>query len=63
MIRKPRTQDSSPVQNSSLFSKRIHVDFNLENLSLDLGLRENISSYLSNNHDEIKRYYLQKDPC
>ena len=63
MIRKPCTQDSSPVQDSSLFSKRIRVDFHFENLSLDLGLQENISSYLSNNHDEIRRYYLQKDPC
>ena len=32
LIRKPRTQDSSPVQDSSLSSKRIHVDFNLENI-------------------------------
>ena len=30
LIRKPRTQDSSPVQNSSSSSKLIRVDFNLE---------------------------------
>ena len=30
LIRKPRTQDSSPMQNSSSSSKQIRVDFNLE---------------------------------
>ena len=40
LIRKPCTQDSSPMQDSSSSSKRILVDFNLENLPLDLGLRE-----------------------
>ena len=30
LIRKPRTQDSSPVQNSSSSSKQIRVNFNLE---------------------------------
>ena len=51
LIRKPRNQDSSPMQDSSLVqdsfsvqdssssSKRIHVDFSLENLLLDPGLR------------------------
>ena len=63
LIRKPRTQDSSPVQDSSSPSKQIRVDFNLENLSANLGLQEKISSYHPNNHDEIKRFYLQKDPC
>ena len=48
------------MQDLSSFFKRIRVDFNLENLSLDLGLREKISSYLPNNHDEIRRYYLKK---
>ena len=62
LIRKPRTQDSSPVQDSSSSSKRIHVDFNLENLPSDPGLREKISSYHPNNHDEIRRYCLQKGP-
>ena len=62
MIRKPRTQDSFPMQDSSSSSKRIRVDFNLENFSSDLGLWEKISSYHPNNHDEIRRYYLQKDP-
>ena len=57
LIRKPRTQDSS-----SSF-KRICVGFNLENLLSDPGLREKISSYHPNNHDEIRRYYLQKGPC
>ena len=61
LIRKPHTQDSSLVQESS--SKRICVDFNLENLPLNLGLWEKILSYHSNNHDEIRRYYLQKGPC
>ena len=60
LIRKPCTQDSSLVQDSSSSSKRILVDFNLENLSLDPGLREKISSYHPNNHDEIRRYYLTK---
>ena len=62
LIRKPRNQEISPMQDSSLSSKWIHVDFNLENLPLDHGLREKISSYHPNNHDEIRRYYLQKGP-
>ena len=63
LLRKPRTQDSSPMQDSSLSSKWIRVDLNLENLPLDSGLREKISSYHPNNHDEKRRYYLQKGPC
>ena len=69
LIRKPRTQDSSlmrdsfPVQNSSSSSKWICVDFNLENLPSNPGLRQKISSYHSNNHDEIRRHYLTKGPC
>ena len=63
LIRKPHTQDSSPVQDSSSSSKRIRVDFNLENLPLDPELWEKISSYHPNNHDEIIRYYLQKGHC
>ena len=51
------------MQNLSSSSKQIHVDFNLENLPLDHGLREKISSYHPNNHDEIRRYYLQKGHC
>ena len=51
LIRKSRTQDSSPMQDSSLVqdsfpvqdssssSKQIRVDFNLENLPLDPGLQ------------------------
>ncbi|KAK4581548.1 hypothetical protein RGQ29_024959 [Quercus rubra] len=60
LIRKPHTQDSSPVQDSS---PRIRVDFNLENLPSDPGLRQKISSYHPNNHDEIRRHYLTKGPC
>ena len=69
LIRKPRTQDSSPVQDSFLVqdssssSKGIRVDFNLENLPSDPRLREKILSYHLNNHDEIRRFYLQKGPC
>ena len=69
LIRKPCTQDSSPVQdsfpvqNSSSSSKRICVDFNLENLHSDPRLREEISFYHPNNHDEIRRHYLTKGPC
>ena len=63
LIRKPRTQDSTPAQDSSSSSKRICVDFNLESLPLDLGLWQKISSYHPNNHDEIRRYYLTKDHC
>ncbi|KAK9993243.1 hypothetical protein SO802_022946 [Lithocarpus litseifolius] len=69
LIREPSTQDlslvqdSSPVQDSSSSFKRIRVDFNLENLPSDLGLRQKISSYHPNNHDEIRRYYLAKGPC
>ena len=63
LIRKPRTQDLSPVQDLSSSTKRIRVDFDLENLPLDLGLWEKISSYHPNNHDQIRRYYLQKGPC
>ena len=50
------------MQDSSSSSKRIRVDFNLENLPSDPEPREKISSYHSNNHDEIRRYYLQKGP-
>ena len=65
LIRKPRTRDSSPVQDSSSSSssKRIRIDFNLENLHSDPGLGEKISSYHPNNYDEIRRYYLQRGPC
>ena len=63
LIRKPHTQDSSPVQDSSSSSKWIRVDFNLENLPSDPGLRQKISSYRPNNHDEIRRHYLTKGPC
>ena len=63
LIRKPRTQDSAPAQVSSSSSKRIRVDFNLENLPSDPGLRQKISSYHPNNHDEIRRHYLTKGPC
>ncbi|XP_075670248.1 uncharacterized protein LOC142640019 [Castanea sativa] len=63
LIKKPHTQDSSPVQDSSPSSKRSRVDFNLENLPSDPGLRQKISSYHPNNHDEIRRYYLGKGPC
>ena len=69
LIRKPRTQDSSlmqdlsPVQDSSLSFKWIRVDFNLENLLSDPGLQRKISSYHPNNHDEIRRHYLTKGPC
>ena len=57
LIRKPRTQDSSSS------SKQIHVDFNLENLLSDPGLRQNILSYHPDNHDELRRHYLTKGPC
>ena len=63
LIRKPRTQDSAPAQDSSSSYKRIRVDFNLENLPSNPGLREKISSYHPNHHDEIRRYYLTKGPC
>ena len=75
LIRKSRTQDSSPMQDSSLVqdsfpvqdssssSKQIRVDFNLENLPSDPGLRQKISSYHPNNHDEIRIHYLTKGPC
>ncbi|XP_065619032.1 uncharacterized protein LOC112022883 [Quercus suber] len=63
LIKTPRTQDSAPAQDSSSSSKRIRVDFNLENLPSNPGLREKISSYHPNHHDEIRRYYLTKSPC
>ena len=75
LIKKPCTQDSSPMQDSSPVqdsfpmqdssssSKQICVDFNLENLPSDPGLREKISSYRPNNHNEIRRFYLQKGLC
>ena len=63
LIRKPCTQDSFPVQDSSSSSKQIRVDFNLENLPSGPELREKISSYHTNNPDEIRRYYLTKGPC
>ena len=63
LIRKPHIQDSSPVQDSSSSSKQIRVDFNLENLPSYPGLRQKISSYHPNDHDEIRRYYLTKGLC
>ena len=75
LIRKPHTQDSSPMQDSSPVqdsfpmqdsfssSKRIRVDYNLENLPLNPGLWQKISFYYPNNHNEIRRYYLTKGPC
>ena len=69
LIRKPCTQDSSPVQDSfpvqdsSSSFKQIRVNFNLENLPSDPGLRQKISFYHPNNHDEIRRNYLTKGPC
>ena len=76
LIRKSRTQDSSPMQDSSLvqdsfpvqdsssFSKWICVNFNLENLPSDLGLREKISSYHPNTHVETwnKKILFTKRP-
>ena len=46
------------MQDSSSSSKRIRVDFNLENLPSDPEPREKISSYHPNNYDEIRRNYL-----
>ena len=75
LIRKPRIQDSSPMQDSSLVqdsfpmqdssssSKQICVDFNLENLPLNPELQQKISYYHPNNHDEIRRHYLTKGLC
>ena len=60
MIRKLCTQDSSPVQDSPSSSKWICID--LKNLRSDPGLQEKISSYHPNNHDEIRKFYLQKCP-
>ena len=51
------------MQDLSSSSKRIHVDFNLENLPSNPRLREKISSYHPNNHDQIRRFYLQKGLC
>ena len=74
LIRKPRTQDSFPmqdsspmqdsflVQDSSSSSKRISVDFNLENLSSDPGLRQKISSYQPVLRDFPVSHFSEK-PC
>ena len=51
------------MQDLSSSSKRIRVDFNLENLPSDPRLQQKISFYHPNNHDEIRRYYLTKDAC
>ena len=51
------------MQDSSSSSKRICVDFNLENIPSEPRLREKISSYHPNNHYKIRRFYLQKGPC
>ena len=59
LIRKPHIQDSSLMQDSSSYSKRIRVDFNSENLPSNPGLREKISSYHPNNHDEIRHVLLK----
>ena len=50
------------MQDSSSSSKQIRFNFNLENLPLNPGLREKISSYHPNNYNEI-RSYLQKGHC
>ena len=51
------------MQDSSSSFKRIRVDFNLENLHSDPRLQEKILFYHPNNHDEIKRFYIQKSHC
>ena len=47
------------MQDSFSYSKRIRVDFNLENLPSDPRIQENISSYHPNNHDEIRHVLLK----
>ena len=60
MIRKSCvSQDLSPIQYS--YFKRIHVD--LKNLPLKHELQEKNSSYHPNDHDEIRKYYLQNGYC
>ena len=61
LIRKPRTQDSSPMQDSS----PVQDSFPMQDSSSssDPGLRQKISSYHPNNHNEIRRHYLIKGPC
>ena len=39
------------------------ITVSLEMLPSDPGLRQKISSYHPNNHDEIRRHYLTKSPC
>lgn len=57
MIRKSCVlQDLSSTQYSSF--KRTHVD--MKNLSLNHELQEKNSSYHPNDHNEIRKCYLQK---
>ena len=61
LIRKPRMQDSSPMQDLSSVQDSFHMQDSSS--SSDPGLRQKISSYHPNNHDKIRRHYLTKGPC
>ncbi|XP_057455557.1 uncharacterized protein LOC130746832 [Lotus japonicus] len=43
--------------------KKRFLEFDLEKLPSDPGLRPSISHYHPNDRDKIRRYYLQKGPC
>lgn len=45
------------------YSKKNRVEFNVDELQADPGIRKKISEYHPNFRDEIRRAYLQKGPC
>lgn len=44
-------------------AKHARVDIDSDDVPSDLGLRRQISEYVPNNQDRIRRAYLQKGPC
>lgn len=55
--------DASLSESSQLPTKQRRVDFNLEDLADDPGLRKWISEYNLNDQECFCRVYVQKGPC
>ena len=43
--------------------KRTRIEVDVANLPTNLGLRIKISNYHPNERDQIRRHYLQNEPC
>ncbi|XP_016164910.1 zinc finger MYM-type protein 1-like [Arachis ipaensis] len=56
----PLESEVTPLVSSN---KKKFLEFNVESLAADPGQRPKISNYDPNDKDEVRRAYLQKDPC